>query len=367
MTSPPTDPLGSLEFSPQKGQYVLRPSALGVAPTTMPDQPCTEGSDASSVHDSGDEGRPSFSDSDSCLGTTTSTVARVWHDDHWDRVVDENPWELYVDIWEWQYSWIVRSERSKTNEQLEQEQKTRNWLEKLEKLTCAQLREDPDHLRPEGMRGVSIPLCDGPGGDEYQIALTTAGGCPLPLVYCPARLGSIMNGDGSWFRLQGRAAEPYSNKTVPPLTFPTIFKPLGCLAIRTKARPDWFGPEPVTETTDYRVVVDLCSDEMPLWIVASRYQLHTRAEGTGVQAHVPCLPIFDGLLSTDDGGYDIACIVPSLRLLHGRILDEVQSPTFEQVCDLVRQTRANVDPVAIMPHADEIKGLFKETVSSPVL
>lgn len=67
------------------------------------------------------------------------------------------------------------------------------------------------------------------------------------------------------------------------------------------------------------------------------------------------LPIFDGLLLTEDEvGYDCACILPSVRRL-GTAPPEPDAPSFSEACGLVRTTRAIIDPAAVEQPREKIK------------
>ncbi|KAG6362344.1 hypothetical protein INS49_010574 [Diaporthe citri] len=89
------------------------------------------------------------------------------------------------------------------------------------------------------------------------------------------------------------------------------------------------------EDTDYLVAIDAGHEDIPVWLIVSQSSLRDRAEFNG-KDH-PQLPVFKGLLKDGSYGYDTACILRSIR--------DIAGPTnFEDVCELVRKTRAVADP-----------------------
>lgn len=82
-------------------------------------------------------------------------------------------------------------------------------------------------------------------------------------------------------------------------------------------------------------MLDAERDNMPLWIFCSRRMLRERYETYG--KNNPKLPIFNGAMQNKDYGYDAACILESAHQLGGR-------PDLEEACEVVRKTRAVLDP-----------------------
>ncbi len=105
----------------------------------------------------------------------------------------------------------------------------------------------------------------------------------------------------------------------------------------------------VTEDTDYFVVVDVDHEDMPLWLLAPRPQLQKRLDNKFYPGRpILPLPIFDGLFSKEgDCGYDCACILSSLHRIGSRP-PEPDAPSFQEACELIRRTRAVVDPAALV-------------------
>jgi hypothetical protein len=69
-------------------------------------------------------------------------------------------------------------------------------------------------------------------------------------------------------------------------------------------------------------------------------------------------PILDGLMATKDGGHDVACIFRSFRDF-AECPPEERLEIYAGVCQLVRETRATIDPVEILLHKKEVEELFK--------
>lgn len=192
---------------------------------------------------------------------------------------------------------------------------------------------------------------DGETGDEYQIALRLSN--KLVYTYCPR--------DPVPF---DERAEPLSRvfyQEVPAETtrqdaqLPRFVIPLGPLAIRTKFRvPDPRGPDsPSTELTDYQVVLDAENEAMPLWLLCSRRTLKERHQAYGGRNRQ--LPIFKGLMEYEEYGYDASCMLDSVHRLGNLLI-------YEESCDLIRRTRAVVDPVSRYATVEKME----ELVGGPV-
>lgn len=136
---------------------------------------------------------------------------------------------------------------------------------------------------------------------------------------------------------------------------PRFVIPLGLLAVRTKSRVPDPGScsDPPTEMTDYQVVIDAEKEAMPLWLLCSRRTLRERRQAFA--GRDPQLPIFKGLMQYEELGYDAAYM---LELVH-RLGDSL---SYEETCDMIRRTRAVVDPVS--RHATVEK--MEELIGGPV-
>jgi hypothetical protein len=146
-----------------------------------------------------------------------------------------------------------------------------------------------------------------------------------------------------------------TSRTIPPEEAPTpssrLFIQIGRLEVRTKFRddddPGDDSAEWTTEMTDFEVMLEAESDEMPVWIFAGQLQLQERIFGTDITGpDEPCLPIFDGLMIDNDHVYDTACILPSIHRL-GTSATDANAVTYEEACELVRKTRTVMDPLRI--------------------
>ncbi|KAK7750140.1 hypothetical protein SLS62_007889 [Diatrype stigma] len=274
------------------------------------------------------------------------TETQKRHEDHWDLITFRNPW---TDEWsaDWQNNWIRRGKESLTNEELYENTTTQQWMKALGSIQhrCISLL-----MIPRGSDGCTIPLFEGGNGWQYQVRLAI-GGHPLPRIRCPSVLTDQQLMAESLFQLERCIqTEPGPSAERAP-TLPKLAAPLGRLWVRNNARyPDYFRTaEPVTEYTDYFVVVDVEHEDMPLWILAPRAQLQKRLDNASYPGTpVLPLPIFGGLMSKeDDSGYDCACIIPSLRSL-GRRPPDPDATSFQDACELVRKTRAVIDPAALL-------------------
>lgn len=270
---------------------------------------------------------------------------RVWHDDHWDEVVYRSPWTKWVHVGiGWPHSFMRSDELSKSNEDLLKDPDNRRWQQTLSQLQ----QKDLPSLKVGAKGNPKIPLFkDVATGDEYSLHLHIGICFGLNRIGCRSNWEAIPGPPTPWKRLadplfQVRYRRPLteeaSRASEPAL--PNYIIALGKLAVRTYAREEWetlMGKDrdPPTETTDYTVVIDVGCKDLPVWLLVSRPILRDRAEEEG-KAH-PQLPVFKGLLEDDSYGYDSACIFRSIR--------DIAGPTdFEAVCELVRKTRAVVDP-----------------------
>lgn len=293
------------------------------------DNPCPDAEDSESSEDDDDE----------------DEHYKVWHDDHWDEVTYRSPWTKWVHVGQgWPHGFMRSDELSKTNEQLLQDPGNRRWLHKLSGLS----RKDIPSLKVSTTANWKIPLFeDIATGDEYSLHLNIGIYAGLNKINCRSNWDAISDDSTPWKRL----ADPlYQVRYRKPLTdeasrasepaLPSYIIALGKLAVRTRSREEWetlTGKDrnPPTEITDYTVVIDAAHEYLPVWLLVSRPILRDRAECEG-KDH-PQLPIFKGLLKDDSYGYDSACIFRSIR--------DIAGPTdFEEVCELVQQTRAVVDP-----------------------
>lgn len=290
----------------------------------------------------------SYEDSDLDPDEATSApVPRERHGDHWDQVISyESPWRDWDDPGQggWMERFCEHGDKSVANDELARRALTRTWLQKLSGLRRRDLPALEDPYLGGGRPGrPAVPLFAG-GGDEYQIKLHL--GNFLTGVRCPAADGD--DDEVQWIdsadplvRIRYRLPRP---EGAPPPSEPPLPRfgiPLGNLAVRTRSRypAHWLGEEPLTERTDYGVMLDPESDAMPLWLLCSRRRLQERVEENGCD--VPQLPIFEGLMQNEDYGYDAACILDSVHRIG---MEGPDRPTFEEACELVRKTRAVVDP-----------------------
>lgn len=228
------------------------------------------------------------------------------------------------------------------NEDLYKNAITQLWMKAF-----ASMRRDRISLltKPRGPDSCIIPLFEDGNGWQYQIGLSITY-ISLPKIECPSTLRDGQLCSSSLFALARRIqVEPSPTAEGSP-TPPKLAVPLGTLRIRG-GRPR--GPELgcMTEYTDYSVVVDVGHEDMPLWIVAPRAQLQKRLNNKFYFEPIKNLPMFDGLLQKeDDCEYDCACILSSIHRL-GKPPPDPDAPSFQDTCEMIRKTRATVDPAAI--------------------
>lgn len=277
----------------------------------------------------------------------------VWHNDHWDKTTYRSPWTNWVHVGQgWPHNFMRSDELSKTNEQLLQDPGNRRWLRRLSALH----RNDLPFLKISTTANWKIPLfTDHATRDEYSLHLHIGTYVSLNKISCRSNWDAIPDSTTEWKRLGDplyevryrKSSTDNSSLTSEP-ALPNYIIALGKLAVRTRVREEWetlVGKDrnPPTEVTDYTVVIDAGHEDLPVWLLVSRPILRDRAEYEG-KDH-PQLPVFKGLLKDDSYGYDSACIFRSIR--------DIAGPTdFEQACELVRKTRAAVDP-GILNTAEE--------------
>lgn len=269
---------------------------------------------------------------------------KEWHGDHWDEVDYLSRWKNWDIGDEWPHNFMRDDEKSIPNDQLLENPVHRHWLRKLSGLH----RKDLPSLNVRVAGIPKIPLFeDAKTGDHYSLHIRPGSQIGLDHIYCRDNLAPTPEDPTPWSRLADplykvRYRKPFSgdlahNKQPAP---PNYIIVLGNLAVRTSFRPSWdsFLPpreRPPTEDTDYLVAVDAGHEDLPVWLVISRSSLRDRAEFDGTKH--PQLPVFKALLRDDIYGYDTACIYRSIR--------DIAGPTdFDEVCELVRETRAVADP-----------------------
>lgn len=234
--------------------------------------------------------------------------------------------------------------KSIPNDQLLESPVHRHWLKKLSGLR----QKDLPSLKVSVAGIPKIPLFeDATTGDHYSLHIDPGSLIGLDRIYCRDNLAPTLEDPTPWKRRAGplykvRYRKPFPddlghNKGPAP---PSYIIVLGNLAVRTSFRPSWdsFLPPretPPTEDTDYLVAIDAGHEDLPVWLIISRSSLRDRAEYD--ENRHPQLPVFKGPLRDDSYGYDTACVFRSIR--------DIAGPTdFEDVCELVRETRAVADP-----------------------
>ena len=274
-----------------------------------------------------------------------------WHGDHWDELVEYS--SPYIDMWpgdDWLFCQIRRGNESVSNEYLYDHPESQYWREKLgglsrnelPTLSFGQWRDDP----PE------VPLFrDEETGDDYQIALHLDTEEYLIYASCP-REDPVPFDERAKPLIKVIYQESSAETTPRYPGLPRFVIPLGPLAVRTRSRYTNPVAFPVTELTDYQVVIDAENEAMPLWLLCSRRTLKERHQAVADCNAKKQLPIFKGLMQFEKFGYDAACLLDSVHRLGGSL-------SYEETCDMIRRTRAVVDPVwrdATMEKMEELIG-----------
>ncbi|KAH8896967.1 hypothetical protein GQ53DRAFT_761036 [Thozetella sp. PMI_491] len=275
------------------------------------------------------------------------------HGDHLDTTTFENP---FGNEWtaDWHSCWYSKDERSFSNDHYYDNEVTQRWMRALSCVRRNSISVLVERRDRDG--GCQIPLFKGTNGWEYSIGLDI-GRMTLPSTRCPAVLGDSPHVAPSLFELKARSQDAVTSATGSAPPFPRFVVYLGVLGVRSDARyPQHFTvPTVLTETTDYKVVVDVDSDDMPLWILAPRSQQQLRLTGPYRSRPNPVhpLPMFNGLLENEDVGFDCACIIPSIRRLGVRPPGP-GAPSYHEACELIQKTRAVIDPAALRLPVEKI-------------
>ncbi|KAM7189193.1 hypothetical protein V8F33_010195 [Rhypophila sp. PSN 637] len=273
---------------------------------------------------------------------------RLAHDDHLDTLNTHNPWTTLD--WDenplyWFSDWVRYGEEADSFERSMAMPRTLECTKRLASLARETIVELDDSWY---YHSTSIPLFKDPdSGDEYCLQLSES--TRLPRIDCPK------------FHRKGRTATPLfllHSRGLPPSATqelqakqerktPRYAIQLGSLmvttatfrSLRMSLDPDG-EPRPVTEMTDWEVVLDAEDDNLSLWIVVSRQQLkdHIIEE---LDDETPPLPIFRGLMNEERADYDCACIIDSINRLG---LDNPKAPDFSQVLDMIQNSRRIIDP-----------------------
>lgn len=325
---------------------------------------------------SSDEETDECSESSDEEGTVPEPLLEE-HGDHWDEVIDYRPtWE----DWEWPgEDWwsthVAMPETSVSNDALYAETDTQHWLSVFSTLrpqNCHLLKGPDVYERRYPIPTIPV-FKDSSTGDEYQLTLPFQSA--LTEVLCPALSilePAVPRNDNPLIRVRYRLSPSSagdSDNATQAKSLPRFCIPLGTLLVRTTARyPVHFGStQPLTEATDYKVMLDAESESLPVWLACSRRLLKERVTETNYS--IPSLPIFRGEMQTEDEcGYDMACILESVHQLGQYGADEQR---FKEACELVRRTRAIADPsqvlaVDLQPKWEELTGAGRAATASAV-
>lgn len=257
-----------------------------------------------------------------------------WHDDHWDDLHVYSPWRAFEDGESWATSFVQAHEHSIPSNMLYQDQAVTDFLRALSTLRP---EEYPNLLGVEKPKPHAIPLFkDNTSGYEYQCQVSSDN--LLTSILCPAV--AMPQEEQSELVEMIEEREPW---LVPSAVrrVPRYVIPLGTLQVRTTDRYPHLchDPDPITETMDYYIMLDITVAAVSVWILTARIQLkeHDREEG----ADVPQLPIFRGLMGGSGWGYTAACILSSVHQLSD---DPSKQPDFEKLMRVVDKTRSGSDP-----------------------
>lgn len=244
------------------------------------------------------------------------------------------------------------------NEKLYEDPNTKQWLNELANLRPS----DFPTLVFGGRRkyvNTDIPLFrDDDTGDEYQIALHLSRG--LVYAFCPEN--SLPLQEVSWpplARLLYHASPAERKMPQDGSGLPRFGIALGVLSMRSTHRfPNSSRGTPL-EYTDYHVFLDAESEAMPLWILCSRRTLEERTQVCNGHNRGN-LPMFGGAMQFEEYGYDAACILDSVHKL-----GPGERPSYQEACELVRRTRAVVDPLVTDAPSSKMEQLIQGSAPNP--
>ncbi len=286
----------------------------------------------------------------------TSRTWSVKHDDHIDKVRGRNIWSQRTTSeiqtcsgFDWYTNWVLEDEDSLTNTELRQDPAVQDCLQKLASLTRFDFPAlDNIYSQLDGQR---IPLFEDEDGDEYQIRLGIHSS--LPLISCPSNSGDdTFRPKCPLYQLRGLISEPLSSH---PRVIPKYVIRLGQLEVRTSSRyPECYEePETITECTDYEVMIDAESDDMPVWLFVSQPQLEDRLRSFIYAKPISVPPVFRGsLLDGKSNFFDCACMLPSIRDLR---TVRPRGEMLEDACKLIQETRNVRFPGVIRQTDDQLE------------
>jgi hypothetical protein len=320
--------------------------------------------------------------STSGTGAGSSSRKRRWrieelqHGNHWDRVDRRSFWSWEPRPGKINDGWdqidfgtdrIARPDQDDekdwgvlSNCKLHGIAAVSNLLQRLASLRTEHVPSMHEWLYEPGC--ASIPLFRADNDDEYQVFIstqepqskiaytnplpTTPVGTTFPWVTCPT--SALQRDKPSDSRCQVMSGIELSAPGAETAKFPKRIVPIGLLIVRSRARfKEYMNDDPdlpdaqVGEQTDFTVVMDAESSDMPVWILAGQLALRERAMANfGAKAYA----MFQGLLSDDSRYFDAACIMSSIHQLATNMQDPAAA-TFQDAVELVRQTRAVIDPI----------------------
>lgn len=264
------------------------------------------------------------------------------------------------DEFDWACDWVLMESDSVSNDTLRQDPEAQALMKRLAGLSLQDLPAIRTIYGPPYR--LRIPLCEDLHGDEYQICINRFSSLPSircdsnPAEHCPSRF--------PLFQLRALLPETSANDLP---SIPKYVMPLGNLEVRGVSRYEDFFLDmdecdrtPITERTDYDVMIGVDSEDMPVWLVVSQQSLSDREHTPGSWPELS-LPIFRGLLRGDEKNYyDCACILNSIHDLN---TDQPKEAMFDELCDLIRKTRSTRYPITIEQTQDKAR----EIAGSPSL
>ncbi|KAK4209606.1 hypothetical protein QBC37DRAFT_391115 [Rhypophila decipiens] len=262
----------------------------------------------------------------------------IQHGDHFDTLTDYTPWTCVFyggDCFDWFDRWVEVSDSWTIKKMISWRPQVLPYTRKLAGLK----REDMIEFANNWILPTPIPLFKDPESGDESLALQSM----------PDRTQLQV----SYFSFKAEVFPPSATQELQPKQErkpPRYAVYIGCLKVRTTTfrglqldLESLEEPPPVTEKTDWNVIIDVEDENYPVWIVASRQQLkdHYHDQGEDYEPLFP-LPIFWGLMSDESADYDCACILVSIHRLG---LDNPMAPDFSEVLDIIRSTRCIIDPV----------------------
>ncbi|KEY72619.1 hypothetical protein S7711_11026 [Stachybotrys chartarum IBT 7711] len=200
------------------------------------------------------------------------------HNGHEDFINTNNLWsytayptpgdnwnDLTQDFWD---DWVLSYGDSLSSDQLYQREKVQDHLKTLASLSRQTLPLLKQIGSSSGRKDL-IPLFAGENGCEYQ--LEPAWWSKLPFLRCPSNSEERPWNHDPMQLLTSRVSTDIASGAIP---MPKLVVQLGRLWVRGNTRESK-GDDPISERTDWEIMVDLENEDLPLWTLSAAKHLST--------------------------------------------------------------------------------------------